>query len=379
MAIETSDAAQSSTATRQRIIDVDVHPGFRTTETYGQLLEFMPAAWRRRLEHFKRTPLGLLGAAAGTRIPHPRGRHVVNQDARPPDGGPPASDREHMAKDLLDRYGIETVLLTTLEPAGMSVEASNAEHSAVVVAAFNDYMLATWTTDPRFRVAILVTPQDGRRAAAEVRRHAGDPRVAAIFLPAWRIRFGNEHYHELYAAAVEAGLPIVNHGGAAEGTYDGSASFAVSPPELYIERYVDLRAVCSANITSLIGNGVFEKFPELRFLFTEWGFAWVPEHVRSLDHAWREMRYDLPWVKRWPHEYVREHLAFSTQPVHDVGDQAELVDLIERHLSDNLMFATDYPHWDGDRPGSVLPRLKPETKQKVYFSTAARMLRLEQR
>jgi predicted TIM-barrel fold metal-dependent hydrolase len=73
---------------------------------------------------------------------------------------------------------------------------------------------------------------------------------------------------------------------------------------------------------------------------------------------------------------VHDHIRFTTQPLDEPKRQADLDRLIEDYFADNLCFASDYPHWDNDRPGTVLQTLSEETKRKVNFENARATLRL---
>jgi predicted TIM-barrel fold metal-dependent hydrolase len=307
---------------------------------------------------------------------------VLAADATPPDGGAPGSSLEFLQHDLLDRYSVDIALLTSVEAAISGMSAADANHSAVMIAAFNDFILDHWTSDSRLRYALCVTPQDAELAVAEIKRHGSDPRVAAIYLPMFGARMGNRRFYPVYAAASELALPIVVHPAGGESVYVGSASFAVAAPELFTEFYSDWGSLAQSQVTSLVMHGVFERFPQLKVMFIEWGFGFVVPHLWTLDKTWRQLRLEVPWVTRWPSEYVREHITFTSQPIVEPrkngrDDNDTLIRLIEdTELRDVLVYSSDYPHWDNDRPGTVLQGLSQETRDKVYCRNAEAVLRL---
>ena len=58
--------------------------------------------------------------------------------------------------------------------------------------------------------------------------------------------------------------------------------------------------------------------------------------------------------------------AFFFQMLEQYGDMA-----------DQIVFASDYPHWDADDPDSAFPvNLPPELQRKIYFDNAARLYNL---
>src|SRR5207253_5694467 len=93
------------------------------------------------------------------------------------------------------------------------------------------------------------------------------------------------------------------------------------------------------------------------------------------DKDWRNLRRLVPWVKRPPSEYIREHFRVSVQPLDAPADPAQLVKSIEFLGSDDmLMFATDYPHRHAHAVEEVLLPLLPEGLQRKIASENARSL-----
>ena len=106
-------------------------------------------------------------------------------------------------------------------------------------------------------------------------------------------------------------------------------------------------------VASLVFEGVFERFPKLKVVLIEGGFAWAPALCWRMDKHWERMRKETPHVKRPPSEYVREHVWFTTQPIDEPDDPQHLADIMDWIGWDRLMFSTDYPHWDFDDPQHV--------------------------
>jgi uncharacterized protein len=355
----------------QNLIDCDVHP--MIDGQFGELLQYMSAPWRQKLAFMANGPIT---NAPSQRMPHFRGPDVYNRDATPPAGGLPASNADFVRADLLDRYKVDYALLISLQAAISSVMSTHDEHSAAVVSAFNDYFLDRWTSDARFRYALVVSPLNPELAAKEIRRHGKHPAVAAVFLPLMVDLLGHHRWHPIYEACLEFGFPIVSHPGAGDGLFDGAPRYP-GHVELMVEKYLAISSVLPVHLTSLVMKGTFERYPQLKFLFVEWRFAWILAHMWDMDSGWREARIEVPWVKKWPSEYVREHMRFASQPLPDPRGPRQLEELIEGQLSDILVFSSDYPHWNSDRPGSVLNGLSGATKRKVFYDNAHSILRLE--
>jgi predicted TIM-barrel fold metal-dependent hydrolase len=130
-----------------------------------------------------------------------------------------------------------------------------------------------------------------------------------------------------------------------------------------------------STLTSLVLEGVFERFPKLKVVLIEGGFAWAPALCWRMDKSWERMRAEVPHVKRPPSEYVRKHVWFTTQPIDEPDKPEHLTDIMKWIGWDRIMFSTDYPHWDFDDPAQVFNKLKLTAKQRaMLFRDNARAL-----
>jgi len=127
-------------------------------------------------------------------------------------------------------------------------------------------------------------------------------------------------------------------------------------------------------------EGVFEQFPELRFVALEGGLAWIPAVLWRLDKNWKALRSTVPWVKRLPSEIILEHVFFSSQPIEEPEKKEHLLNLFEIIRAEKtLMFSSDYPHWDNDSPDHSFPNLPDSMKQRIFFDNAYELYRMEER
>jgi nitrite reductase/ring-hydroxylating ferredoxin subunit len=124
-------------------------------------------------------------------------------------------------------------------------------------------------------------------------------------------------------------------------------------------------------VPTVVAGGVFQSFPDLRMSFLEGGFCWYPSWGWRLDRDWFATRREIPWLDRRPMEVVREHIRFSTAPV-DAGPPDELAKVIEWIGSEQLMFATDYPHHHDDRLEVLLGAVPGDDARQRLMAGAAR-------
>jgi hypothetical protein len=100
----------------------------------------------------------------------------------------------------------------------------------------------------------------------------------------------------------------------------------------------------------LIYGGVPERFPKLRIAFLECGVGWVPYWMERMDEEWEKRgKVEAPLCKKKPSEYVKSgNLFFALEP-----EEETVPYVIERIGADKILFASDYPHWDGMFPHVV--------------------------
>ncbi|MGH2534599.1 MAG: amidohydrolase family protein [Thermomicrobiales bacterium] len=348
------------------VIDCDIHP---RVPAIGVLRPYLSAHWQEvtRVTAFK----GPVDTA------YPRGAATtLRPDLRPGDGPPPASDPAAVRARTLDAGNAEVGILN----CDYAIESiHNPDAAAALASAVNDWLIAEWLdVEPRFRASVVVPSQQPEMAAREIERVGDHPGFVQVFLPARSAApYGNRRYHPIYAAAAERNLVV----GIQFGGCPGYPPTPVGWPTYYLEEYAGMAHVFQSQLLSLIAEGVFDQFPTLRVALVEGGFSWLPGFLWRLDKEWKGLRREVPWVRRLPSEYVREHVRLTIQPFDAPADPEEARSLFDQMdddgLLDVLMFATDYPHWhDGTPDEAVLEALPDETRAKIMRETARAWYRL---
>jgi uncharacterized protein len=134
------------------------------------------------------------------------------------------------------------------------------------------------------------------------------------------------------------------------------------------------------HMTNWVTNGLGERFPKLPVIWIEGGLAWVPFLMQRLDHEYMLRSSEYPLLRKKPSDYMRD-MYYASQPMEREHLRAlectfEMIDAENR-----LLYASDYPHWDFDLPGSVwdLPFLSEKAKHNILGGTAARLFKLPPR
>lgn len=272
---------------------------------------------------------------------------------------------------LLDGCGIDAAILQgEYTPAVMAL--ADIDFAASLCRALNDWTLAEWVgRDSRFRLALTIPIQDPALAVKEIHRLGGHPAVVAVYAVCGSPRlYGQRYYDPVYAACSDHGLAFALHF-SNEGIGMNPAPTAGGHPSYYAETYLLRPQFYQAHLSSLLFEGTFEKFPQLKVALLESGFGWVPAFRWRADATWKSLRAQTPWVKRPPSEYVRKHVRFATQPFEDPEPAAALASVLDgMNADETLMFSSDFPHWDFDPPDAIARRLPAGIRDRVMFETA---------
>lgn len=345
------------------IIDCDVHPMIGDIR---QAFEHMPERWRR---HFESRPLKISGRA-DDRYAHPS--HPFRLDAIAGGARVGGTDAAFTARDLLDQHHIDVALLLPTQAAGVAGWVEDDAASAFV-SALNDLFIERWCRfDSRYKLGLTVSPHDPDAAAAEIRRLGRDPDVVAVQLPTLGLPLGNRHYHPIYEAAIEHGLPVAVHQTGAEACYYWTPTVAGGLPISYAERHALLTQVGEANLASLVMEGTFDRYPELKVLMVEYGFSWAPALLWRMDHEWKSGEGRL---RRAPSEYVYDHVRLATQPIDEPERRQDLWQLVRMAGAERcVVFSSDYPHYDTDDPTRVVAALPADLRAGICWRNAMDVL-----
>lgn len=320
-----------------RVVDCDIHVNPRTAT---EIAEHLPAEWVHLRDLLYGT--GMLGTSVIFAPPN-EGRRL---DAFGADGAPAGSDPALTGRQLFDEAGVDLAVIVPLTERS----SANPEHEAAMAAATNAWLAATWlgayNGHGRYQGTIRVG-SDPDLAVAEIEKWAGHPHFVQVMLnPYLGTPLGHRPFWPVYQAAVDAGLAVCTH---VTLQRPGPALLTSSgPPTTFLENHAQFSVLYATHLVSMLEEGVFDRWPELRFTFVEGGYSWCLPLLWRLDKYWRALGSEVPRLRRAPSEYVREHVSFTRQPVEEPRDPRHLARVIEWLGPQTLEFATDYPHWDGD-------------------------------
>jgi len=230
--------------------------------------------------------------------------------------------------------------------------------------AINDWIAAEWLAkDKRLRASIVVPIQAPDLVLEEIERRAADNRfVSILVLAQGETLLGRRHFWPVYQLAEKYKLPLAIHAGT---QYRQAPSSAGWPSHRYEYYFVEAQAF-QAQILSLIYEGVFGKYPDLKVVLMESGVSWLPAFMWRANKTWRGVRVEVPWVEREPASIIRDNFRVTMQPFDAPSDAKSVEEIIDQIGSEKMfLFASDYPHWQFDGDDPIPPNLPKSLISKM--------------
>jgi hypothetical protein len=228
--------------------------------------------------------------------------------------------------------------------------------------------------EPRIR-SMLYLPFNDPAASIKMVEDFGDkPGVIGFMVTAPHRRgvFEND-YMPLYSMLQERGLPLAFHG-----SFTWHEQTFATFNRFIVVHSLGFPFFNMAHMANWVINGLPERFPKLKLIWIESGLAWVPFLMQRLDSEYMMRTSEAPALKRRPSEYMRE-MFYTTQPMEMVENREALeVTLKMINAETQLLYASDYPHWDMDLPSTIydLPFLGETAKRNILGASAQRLFKL---
>ncbi len=195
-------------------------------------------------------------------------------------------------------------------------------------------------------------------AVEEVRRAASAGLTGGVLLPGTPPGSGlpplyAPGYEPLWRACEEHGLPLNHHTGSASPDYGDY-------PEAKAMFLVEATWWAHRALWQLVYAGVMERHPNLQFVFTEQGTAWIPEQLATLD-AYRDRMASATGSQemRWGEELMKRlsltPSEYWARQCHVGSSFIRRAEVEMRHAVgvDRIMWGSDFPHREGCWPFSA--------------------------
>lgn len=381
---------------RYAVIDVDTH----VTEPPDTWTARMPSALHDVVPHVERIDGQDVWMAGGERLGAPGYYSMAGWDGIMPVSIPrtfddiaPAMYDPHARVAFLDEQGIRAQVLYPNVGGfgnGYFLRLGDRELVAACVRAYNDFLTDFCAVAPERLVAVTACPfWDVDFAIAELQRCVANGHRAVNFCNQpqdyGEPPLAHRHWDRLWAAVVEAGVPVSFHvGGGSMGT-----QFVDTAEMGWMTNFARVSSLIFMDnmrcIADLIFGGVCHRFPDLQLVSVESGVGWIPAALETFDWQWRNggVREEHPEYDLLPSEVFRRQIYGCFW-----FERASALDAITQY-PDNILFETDYPHPTCQHPGPRTPAQRPrdyaselfaglpdDAAAKVLHDTAARLYRL---
>ena len=356
------------------VVDIDAHVS--ESAFWDEVTDFIPSdVWKYNAKSFKDrgSANGLSNSAPGLLYQNVFGRvpHSGITKEQLPSG---VHKQAALSRRAMDAMGIDymTVFPTAMLTLGVHPQP---EVEVQIADAYN-----TWLTervlpcDPGL-MGLLYLPFNTPEACAPmVEKFADKKGVLGFTVTSTRYKpVHHNSYMRLYATLEERGLPLAFH--AAFNWEDGSMA--------QLNRFLSMHALsfvhCNLiHMTNWVINGLPERFPKLKVIWVESGLAWLPYLMQRLDSEYMMRTSEAPLLKRKPSEYITD-MYYTTQPMemHHLKLVEATFEAIKAETQ--LLYASDWPHWDFDTPSTIydLPFLNEKQKRNILGGNAARVFGLK--
>ncbi len=359
------------------VVDCDAH--HYEGLTLANLVPFVDhPTIRRRLESYlKRSATGRSGNFLPTVIGNQevagRLRRYYTAPEGAGDGGVPAEVARF--RYAMRQMGADYALMypTNMLHIGM--------HPEVEVEVAVTWAYARWMTecvlpcDSSIKTLLLLPFNDDAASLRMVEEFSERPGVVGFMVSSLREQpVHHNKYMKVYAALEERGMPLAFHG----------VTDWQHPTQRLFNRFLSVHALGFPlyniiHMMNLVVNGVPQRFPRLRFVWMECGVCWLPFVMYRLDNEYMMRTSEAPLLDRKPSEYIREFY-FTSQPLETTDGHEHLAAIFDMiHAETQLLFASDYPHWDFDLPTRILklPFLSDTAKRRILGENARGLFRLE--
>ncbi len=237
----------------------------------------------------------------------------------------------------------------------------------------NDWVLDYCDVDRERLIGIGCLPlPDVDRAIAELDRSASRG-VRGFAIPAHidpAKPYNHPDFDPFWARAQEYGVPLTMHIFTGD-SLEGGMPAHWGTPGGHLKGYTLAHTTIANTIIDIICGGVVERFPELKFVASEYETGWVAHFLQRLDHA----AYRTPWelddaLTMKPSEYFDRNFWVTFE------DDLQGIQTRDAIGVDNLLWGNDYPHhdsiWPNSRPilDDILSDVPEDEKEKMVWSNA---------
>jgi predicted TIM-barrel fold metal-dependent hydrolase len=292
------------------------------------------------------------------------------EDLRGPDGDRNWNHERRVAEMDADGIVAEVIFPNTIPPffptASLLTQPSptttELEARWAGLQAHNRWLLDFCTQLPGRRAGVVqIMLHDVDAAVAEIRWAADAGLTGGVLLPGAPPGSGlaplySSTYEPIWVVCEELGVPVNHHSGSAVpvmGDTDVGEDLA------HVMFMLEVTWWAHRALWHLMFGGAMERHPDLQFVFTEQGTAWIPETLATLDYFAARMAtaagsQEREWGSSVVGQLSRTPSGYWARQCH-VGSSFLRPTECELRAAigvDRIMWGSDYPHLEGCYPYS---------------------------
>ena len=352
------------------IIDTDAHQ--YESESISEIIEFIDD---EVLQHLGRANPNFFSSGRGGY--QPMGGRITRYPLRKIEETPVDDTHRdiHLSRRFMDAMGVDYMCLF---PTGMlSVGLMPQKDVELALSrAYTRWMVEKVLPGDNRVQGLVYLPFNSPDECYKIAEEFGDkPGVAGFLVTSPRYKPVHDNaYMKTYSLIEEMGKPITFHSGVNWN----------DPLMSVTNRFIAAHALGFTlynviHMCNWICNGLNERFPKLKIIWTESGLAWVPWLAQRLDNDYKMRSSEGPSLKKLPSEYMKD-MYYTSQPM-EVPNDLEFLEMTFKMINaeTQLLYASDYPHWDMDLPSVIydLPFLSEQGKRNILGENAIRVFNMD--
>ena len=220
------------------------------------------------------------------------------------------------------------------------------EQSFAGCQAYNRWLADFCSANPARQAGVaLIDVEDIEASVREIRAARAMGLWGGVLLPSSTGKhpfYHHPRYEPIWAVCQELDMPVQSHSGWSPdyGDLPSATAMFISEVDMWAQR----------PFTAMLWAGVFERYPNLKYMLTETGVGWVVEKLRVLDFkaASPMFKHFNRGLSMTPSGYFGRNcwIGASFMPEHE-GRFRHQIGI------DRMMWGSDYPHLEGTWPNTM--------------------------
>ncbi len=280
-----------------------------------------------------------------------------------PLGSRDLSDPQARLRDM-DRLGIDSqVLFPSTLYARMTPDAG---FETALWRSYNRYMGEQCQGDKkRLKWAALLPLRETRQALAALEEIQSLGACAAVvFGTVGELPLSHAGFVPVWDEFSRTGLPLCVHMGMSYPPFEDLCN------NIFSAHAIGMGIPGQLAFAAIVGQGMVDRYPDLRIAFLEFGAEWMLYMVQRMDHYLPiDKDLEMPGTNSLPRQRIEDYVKSGRIFVAPEADDALLQQEIQLVGEDHILYASDIPHNEGRENAAleILERHDLSSDQKRKF------------